>query len=60
MKEKINTYRLIQNCKRQQSQAPDKGPHRKDVMSQMGLGFMIAHEHLQSAFGKTRPQKKFS
>lgn len=59
MKEK-NTYRRLfktHNC--QQSKATDKGPHRKDVMSQMGLGFMIANEHLQSTFDKTIPQKKF-
>jgi len=59
MKEK-NTYSwLYKPHNWQQSKAPDKGPHRKDVMSQMGLGFMIANEHLQSAFDKTIPQKKF-
>lgn len=55
MKEK----KLYKTHNWQQSKAPDKGPHRKDVMPQMGLGFMIANEHLQSAFGKTILQKKF-
>lgn len=56
MKEKKYIYKTD---KWQQSKAPDKGPHREDVMSQMGFGFMIAYEYLKSAFGKNRPQKKF-